>query len=377
MAAADEHHGAGRVRAAGRLGDEPRLADPRLPGDEHEPALAAARGVERREQPVALGVAADERRALAARGGERRWEGRSGSARGGLDIAGMGRAGRAGPHLRDQLARRRRRGDRQLGPQPLGEPPVRGDRGGAVAARREPRDQVAVRLLRQRLERHALAGAGDRGGMVAGGRGPLGQLGQQRAAGRALLVARHREPVARVEPGQQLAAPQRQRSLRPPGGRQRRRVGDVGRRVDEADVLARGDQASVRGRPERAAHVRERAAQARARGLVEHVRPEPRSQLAARVPARAQREVAQQRARRPSRGQREPAAVELDRQLAEDEHAQHRPDPNPPVASACVGAAPGPPARPPRPAAGPAAAAAARRRPPAWRRRSRGRDCRR
>ena len=77
VAAAREHGGAGVVRARAASGGEARLADPGLAADHHHPPLAAADVVERGEQPVARGVAADERRSLAP-GGEGRGERRSG-----------------------------------------------------------------------------------------------------------------------------------------------------------------------------------------------------------------------------------------------------------------------------------------------------------
>ena len=315
VAAAREHGGAGVVRSPRGLRGEARLADPGLAADHHHPPRAVADVVERGEQPVARGVAADERRSLAP-GGEGRGERRPGGAGA---ARGAGGFGVAPADLRDQRARRRRRRDPQLAPQPLREPLVGRHRRGAVARRRQAGDQLAVRLLRQRLERDPLARPRDRAGMVAGRRGGVRERGEQRAARRPVALARGVEPVAGFQAVQERPAPERQRRRR----RRVRRVRRVRLHLAQPDLAAGRDEMPVGGCAERAADVRERAAEAGPRGLVEHVRPQPRRQRRARMRPGMQREIPEQRPRRTAVGQRHGPTVDLDDELAEHEHAQH------------------------------------------------------
>jgi len=71
------------------------------------------------------------------------------------------------------------------------------------------------------------------------------------------------------------------------------------------------------GRPESLAHSCQRAAQAGTGALVEHVRPEPRRQLRARMHPPLQRQQPEQGARPPARGQLQPLPIKLQLELSE------------------------------------------------------------
>ena len=92
----------------------------------------------------------------------------------------------------------------------------------------------------------------------------------------------------------------------------------------QADPVARRLEVAV---AERAAQLGQRRAQAAARALVEHLRPQRPGHLAARVQARVQRQPAEQAAEPAPPGRRERLAVELERQLAEHPDAEHRGQP--------------------------------------------------
>ena len=94
----------------------------------------------------------------------------------------------------------------------------------------------------------------------------------------------------------------------------------------ERDGLARRDEARGLG-PERPPQLAQRRPQAGARALVEHVGPEPRGELAARVRAGVRGQIGEQRAGAARRRQRDLAAVRLERQAPGEAHAEHRGNP--------------------------------------------------
>ena len=96
----------------------------------------------------------------------------------------------------------------------------------------------------------------------------------------------------------------------------------------ERDGLARRDEADGLG-PERPPQLAQRGPQAGASALVEHVRPEPGGQLAARVRAGVRGQVGEQRPGAARRRQRDLAAVRLERQAPGEAHPEHRGNPIP------------------------------------------------
>jgi hypothetical protein len=127
------------------------------------------------------------------------------------------------------------------------------------------------------------------------------------------------------EPVEQRTAHQRQRLVEPSLADEileRLRI-DPHARV-QADLIARGHELAV---AERAAQLRQRGAQAGPGALVEHVGPKRPRHLAARVQPRVQRQPAEEAAEAAAPGRRQRLAVELERQLAEHAHAEHRGQP--------------------------------------------------
>ena len=302
------------MRLARELEREPRLADARLAGEQHEPA----RVVQLHARPggahaAELGRAPDELALVrpAQRGRRRHVE------RGRALLLVL-------PDLRGQRARRRRRRDPQRRPQPLGEPVVRGQRGRALARAREALDQAPVRLLAERVQRDRRAGPPQRLGEFARPLGVGGERLERRAEPVGVLLPGVVHPVV-VEPGQQLARAGIDRLARAAGGEQRGERAHVDPQdllvARERDRVARRHEAGG-ARAERRAQLAERDAQARPRALVEHVGPEAAGDLPPRVLARMQREPCEQQPRtaRAGRRQREPAGFEL--QAAAEADAQ-------------------------------------------------------
>ncbi len=302
-AAAEQDGGAVGERGGGELVGEPGLADAGLAGQQHEPAVAvhlhAGPG---RAQALELGAAADELGRVGALERARRRD----------------RRGRRAPQLVEQRARLARGRDAERAAQPLGEPLARGQRGGAVAGRREPLDQAAVRLLGERVERDLLAREADRLGRVRRRRELLQRLGEPLRVRLAGVVG----PVV-VEAVEDRRAARRQRG----GG-----VAGVERRGERARVdralerhrLAPGDELVGRG-TERAAQLGQRGAQAGAGRLVEDVGPEARGELGAGVRAGVQREVGEHGAGAAGRRRRELVAVRAEREPSGESDLQHAP----------------------------------------------------
>jgi len=121
--------------------------------------------------------------------------------------------------------------------------------------------------------------------------------------------------AARLDRGGRIAV--RKRRL------ERARVDEQALAVERDPLAGRDDVCG--GRPERPAQLGQRCAQARARRLVEHVGPEPRGELRARVRARAQREVGEHAARAAGRRRRQLAAAGAEPETAGETHLQHAP----------------------------------------------------
>ena len=255
-----------------------RLADAGLPGDQHDPRgrgrWTSAQAARRRSSSVArpTNAVSCSRRSTAG-GGDR--------------------SGRA-PQRVEQRAGLARRRDRERRAQPLGEALAGDQRRRPVARLRQPLDQAPVGVLRERVERHLLAGQAHRLGGVVRCRGqalervgePLG-VRSARVVGPVVVEAVEDRRAARVERGGGVAAAQRR--VEPA------RV-DVG--AVERDRVAGGDDV-LGGGAERAPQFAQGGTQARAGGLVEDVRPEPRGELRAAVRAWVEREVGEDAARAP------------------------------------------------------------------------------
>ena len=197
---------------------------------------------------------------------------------------------------------------------------VLGERGTPVAGGVEPAHQCAVDLLGERLERRLPPRQGDGAAQVSLPRGRCGKLLEQRHEALAVLVLRGQRPFL-VEAREKRAVAERERLVRPS-----LRPEPVGlehvdpRALCQADTIAGGDERLL---AERAAEGPERAAEAGARALVEHVGPEDRGDGRPRLQARAQCQPRQQRARSPGR-QRTALAVHLRGDLADESEPQHR-----------------------------------------------------
>ena len=162
--------------------------------------------------------------------------------------------------------------------------------------------------------------SGDRSAQVAVPCGGGGELLEQRDEAVAVLVLRLERPLV-VEPGKEGALAERERLFGVPGGAEALGLEDVDPGVGrEADAVASRDERVL---AERAAQRPERAAQARARAVVEHVGPESGGDGGPRLRARAEGQPAEQRAR-PSRRERTAFTVDLCGDLADESQPQHR-----------------------------------------------------
>jgi hypothetical protein len=144
VAAPVEDGGAAGVQPAGQRPGQRGLADPGLPGDERD-AERPGRGVRPGRLERSEGaLAALGRRAARQRRGKRRPLGAGGSP--------SARGVAATADLVDEGARRRGRRDPELAPQALGEGAGGGEGRRPVAGAGEDPDELAVGLLRERLE---------------------------------------------------------------------------------------------------------------------------------------------------------------------------------------------------------------------------------
>ena len=174
--------------------------------------------------------------------------------------------------------------------------------------------------LRERLERGLAPGQLDRPPDVAGVLGFPRQRLERSDGALAMRVARLEHPLV-VEPGEQRALAERERLLAATLGAEPFRLEHVHPgAVGEPDAVAgRHERVGAERSPERP----ERAAQARAGALVEHVGPEARRDCCPRVATRVEREPAQQGARPP--GRKLPSdAVDLDGDLSHEPDPHHR-----------------------------------------------------
>ena len=182
---------------------------------------------------------------------------------------------------------------------------VLGHRGGAVAGRHQRAHEAAGGVLGQPVAADELARPAH---ALLHRPGLVGQTRETLRHALGVRVAGGDRPVA-VDAGERLAVLER-------------RVVQVHPDVDQADPLAIDREVRCR-RAERAAQLVQRRAQARAGAGLGHVGPQPLGELEARVGARVQREPGQQLARRAARGHVERSVVGLERQPAQEPHAQH------------------------------------------------------
>ena len=141
----------------------------------------------------------------------------------------------------------------------------------------------------------------------------------------AVLVAAFIHPVV-VESREQLAATQRERLLEPILLDASLKLGDVRPHfgfAGETNVVPAGDQVSLAVGPKRPAQGRQRAAQAGASALVEHVWPEARCESRPRVHPSIERQPAKQRAGASARRRLDRGSVELDLQIPQHPDPQH------------------------------------------------------
>ena len=305
-----EDDGALRVHLRGQLGDEARLADPRLARHEDRGAALPAGARPERPEQRELALATDERPAPP----------------GGDDVRGQRRCGgrrRVGAQLGREGARRPRRRDPELAPQALAQPLVRRQRGASV-----PREGVAAHELA--VPRPRRAGRAPRGAARIRPRRP--GLPRGRPASRARR--RHGRDARRGR-----SAPTRRRtpSSSSPRHRPSARSGSVSRQRSNSatsthaprqpDLLPIGHEDRCGVRPERGAQRGERAAQAHARAVLAHVGPQAPGHPGPRVDARMDGEPAEQEPRGTPGGELQIHPVALDLQTAEHAHAQHGANP--------------------------------------------------
>ncbi len=299
-----------RVGAREQLGRQARLADPRLAGERHDRAGALARSGPAVGQVVQLALASDQRQCPGA-GRER------------LGIpAGAARLRVAQPL--GELPRGRRGGDAQLAPEALAQPAMHGQRPRAVAGGGEPRHEVAMRGLVERVERRASPRPDDRRVGVPVRVGLVGQAVEHAGEPVAELVARLQRPLV-LEPGEQVAADQPGRLGEPAVAHlrvERLHVHPQAGAGVEAEAVPPGhDDLPVRA--QRAAQRPHRAAQTGPGARVQHVRPELRGHVTARMLAGVQRQPRQQAPRPPARRRGDRLAVPFDLHRPQQAHAEH------------------------------------------------------
>ena len=175
----------------------------------------------------------------------------------------------------------------------------------ALAVGGEPLDHSAVRCFGQRVECDLGARQPNRLRWI--GAGPQPPRARRRAGARARrgprspTLRRSRQGSVRRTPRAPGCIAVVKRPLELPHV-------DSEIRALERDRVPRRDQVPSRG-AERLAQLGQSDPQARARRLVEHVRPKARREAALGLRSRVQREIGEHRARPPRRGQRDPRAV--------------------------------------------------------------------
>ena len=226
-------------------------------------------------------------------------------------------------HTRSQRLRQRlglpRRPHPYAGEHAAAELRVLRQRGAPVSGRIEAAHERPVDPLCERVERRLAPREIDRAPCIACLVGGEGKRLQERHGAIAVRIACFEHPLV-VEPGQKRSLAERQRLLAAPIEAQA-----VG--FDHVDPGVGGEPDAVAARhervAERASQRPERTAQARSGALVQHVGPEPRRDVRARVETGVEREPAEQR-QRPAARQRPGLAVHLDPDFAHEADAQHR-----------------------------------------------------
>ena len=222
-----------------------------------------------------------------------------------------GRPPSAAAEIVEQGPRLARRRDAELRAQALDELAAGGQRRGAVAGRGQPLDQSAVGRFRQRVKRDLGARQPDRLRWIdRGGRSRLEGTGEPVCVLLAgldrplFLEALEDRRAARLERPRCIALVERPLKL----ARVDSEVGTL-----ERDRVPRCDHVPGRG-PERLAQLGQRDPQARARRLVEHVRPKARRKAApwlwSRGSARDRRAPRAPAATRAARSARRPRATQ-------------------------------------------------------------------
>ena len=224
----------------------------------------------------------------------------SGACSGRASASGSGRSAAAGEPARAQLVGEPDglRGRRHPEPAAQRRPQGLEDLGrrGAVAGAGEPRHQLARGVLGDRVELEPPPRVAERGGHPPVRLGALPRRAEQRDDALAMRVARDERPLV-VEVGDELPVGQRERRLEVAGRGEPRRLADVdgdGGPVRDPDPLAAGVEHVGRGGGERPADGGQRGAQAAARAGLEHVGPEHRRDLRARVQALVVRQPREQ-----------------------------------------------------------------------------------
>jgi hypothetical protein len=197
-------------------------------------------------------------------------------------------------------------------------------RGGDLPSRDQPPDELAVSVLAQRIECDPATREANGVRERAGRFGVGGQLLEHVPQALAVRLARVVDPFG-VESRQQLTVAEADGLLEPPLPGETLELPGVHRHVlaDEADHVAGRDENALARRAQRVADGDELGSQALARARVEHVRPEATSHLRASVHARIQGEPAEQRACPPALGHRQRNPIRLEREGAEEAHAEH------------------------------------------------------
>ena len=212
----------------------------------------------------------------------------------------------------------------QLDPEPPREVVERNARGGDLARRDQPPDELAVGVLPKWIELDTATRDANRVLERTGGFGVRGQTLEHLVQAPAVRLAGRIDPVG-VDPREQLPAaeiggrveaPLPNEPLELPGV-------DGDALSGQPDEVARRHESALARRAERAADGDELGPQALARARVEHVRPEPAGDLGAGMHALMEREPAEQRACLTALGHRQRDSVGLEREGAEEAHAQH------------------------------------------------------
>ena len=179
--------------------------------------------------------------------------------------------------------------------------------------------------LIQRIERHPFAAVADRLRGLASRLGGGRERRQRPGTPLTVLVAGDQHPLI-IEPGQQLAAAQRECLLVLTGVDQRLECVGVDPHFGvcgKPDALAGGDQHAVGGGTDRATDARQRVAQAGTGARVQHIWPQSSGDLRAGVDPWVQREPAEQRLRGAADRRGNRLAVDFERGRPEHADTDH------------------------------------------------------